>query len=278
MISLNEKIKTIDSYRKLLDTLQRDASIAYKAGSEQHTDLLKVQMKLNDIDMNSMKLNDGLKLAKQALCQHIGIPYDSTLTLKDSPSKLELPQSFYIKPGIAVTNRSEYKMLSSAVVAEELQKKMTIGESLPQVGVGVAGYYMDIMSNISRNTMAFATVNIPITDWWGNIYKIKESNIKIDNARNKLAETSELLTLQIEQANNELKECYFQINIAQKSLENAKENLKITNDNYKAGVSNMSDLLEAQSVYQDALDSLNEARCNYQVKKAKYLLALGNYK
>ena len=278
VITLNEKIKTIASYRKLLDTLHRDVAVLYKAGMVQHTDLLKVELKLNDIEMNSMKLDNGYLLVKRALCQHIGVPFDSTLTLTDSPIKIELPQSFYTKPGLAVTKRSEYKMLSNAIAAEELQKKMTIGENLPQVAVGVTAFYIDMMSSITRNTMAFATVSIPITDWWGGTYKMKQNNMKIETARNKLAETSELLTLQMEKANNELKECYFQINIAKKSLDNAKENLKITTDNYKAGVSTMSDLLEAQSVYQSALDSLTEARCDYQVKKAKYLQSTGNYK
>ena len=278
VISLSEKINTINSYRKLLDTLQHNVSVAHKAGLVQHTDLLKVQLKLNEIEMNSMKLNDGLKLSKRALCQHIGIPCDSSLVLTDTPVNLEIPQSFYTKPATAVTNRPEYKMLNNAVIVGELQKKISVGESLPQLAVGVAGYYVDIMNTNSKNTFAFASLSIPITDWWAAAHKIKQSDAKLDNAKNKLNETSELLTLQIEQANNELNECYFQINIAQRSLENAKENLKITNDNYKAGVSTMSDLLEAQSVYQAALDSLNEAKCNYQIKKAKYLQATANYK
>jgi hypothetical protein len=60
--------------------------------------------------------------------------------------------------------------------------------------------------------------------------------------------------------------------------EQAKENLKVTRDNYEAGVTRMSDLLEAQSVYQGALNSLTEAKCNYQIAKAKYMQAINNYK
>jgi multidrug efflux pump subunit AcrB/outer membrane protein TolC len=278
LLSLNEKTKTVESYQKLLDTLYRDVSVYYKAGLVQRTDLLKVQLKKNEIEINKMKLTDGISLTKQALCQHIGIPYDSLLTFDYSKLKNEQPSTILVNPNAAVENRSEYKMLENAVKAEELQKKMATGENLPQVAVGVTGFYLDVMDNSTTNAMAFATVSIPISDWWGGSHKIKQSKAKVESAKNKLAETSELLSLQIVQTNNELNETYFQIGIAEKSVEQALENQKVTTDNYKAGISSMSDLLEAQSAYQNALDSLTEARCNYQVKKAKYLQATGTYK
>jgi len=119
---------------------------------------------------------------------------------------------------------------------------------------------------------------VPISDWWGGSHKLKESQFKIDQAKSKLVETTELLSLQIEQAKNAYTEEFFQIGMAQKSVEEARENLKVTNDNYKSGVSSMSDLLEAQSTFQSAEDNLIEAQCNYQIKKAKYLEAINNYK
>ncbi len=278
VLNLREKIKTLDSYVKLLDTLQRDVTVSFKAGLIQRTDLLKVQLKHNELEVNLLKLNNGISLSLRALCQHAGIPFDSTLVLTDPQTEPELTQSFYTSSQTAVTNRSEYKMLNKVIDAEELQKKMTIGENLPTVAVGVTGFYLDAMKSTNTNGLAFATVSIPITDWWGGKHKIRQSQAKIESARNKLAETTELLTLQIEQANNELNECHFQIIVAHKSVAQAHESLKVTTDNYKAGVFTMSDLLEAQSDYQKALDSLTEARCNYQIKKAKYLQATGTYK
>jgi len=277
VIKLTRKIKTLDSYRRLLDTLHRDVSVAHKAGLVQRNDLLKVELKRNEVEVNALKLKNGIDISQRALCQHLGIPYDSTMLLTDPQTELVLPRQYYTQPGVAVSNRPEYKMLTEAVHAEELQKKMTIGEKLPQAAVGVAGIYVDVMNSTSTNAMAFATVSIPITDWWGGSYKLRQNNARIESARNKLAETSELLTLQMEQANNEVNECYFQMDMARKSVEQARENLKVTSDNYKAGISSMSDLLEAQSIYQNALDNLTEVRCNYYIKRAKYLQATGNY-
>lgn len=278
VITLREKVKTLDSYVRLLDTLQRDVNVAFKVGLVQRTDLLKVQLKRNELEVNLLKLNNGINLSLRALCQHIGMTFDATLALTDSQSEPDLLPGLSTPSPSGVTNRSEYKMLNKAIDAEELQKKMTIGENLPQLAIGVTGFYFDAMKSTNTNGLAFATVSIPITDWWEERHKLRQSQARIESARNKLAETSELLSLQIEQANNEVNECHFQIEIALKSVEQARENLKVTSDNYKAGVFTMSDLLDAQSSYQGALDSLTEARCNYKIKKAKYLQATGTYK
>ena len=125
--------------------------------------------------------------------------------------------------------------------------------------------------------MAFVTVSIPISDWWGGSHKIKEAQFKVNQAKNKLTETSELLGLQIEQAKNEMNETYMQISTAQSSIDQSQENLKVVNDNYKAGVSSMSDLLEAQALYQDAQNQYTDALCSYKIKVAGYLQATGRY-
>lgn len=278
VITLQEKLKTLDSYILLLDTLQHDVNVSLKAGLIQRTDLLKVQLKANELQVSKRKLEDGITLSKMALCQHIGLDYDSTMVLNSTiPEAIQLDQIQW-NANNAVERRNEYKMLQKAVEAQELQKKMALGEYLPQVSIGASGVYYDVMDKTNSNAIVFATISVPITDWWGGAHKIKESKAKIESAKYTLAETSELLNLQIVKARNELNQNLYQITVAKKSVEEAEENLRVTSNNYKAGISGMSDLLEAQSVYQNSLDSLTEAKCNYQIAKAKYLQAINEYK
>jgi len=278
VLSLEEKLKTLDNYILLLDTLQRDVNNALKAGLIQRNDLLKVQLKRNDLQVSRFKLTNGIALSKQALCQHIGVTFDSTTSFSNTQSISDNPTVVLSNPSKAVTSRNEYKMLQKVVTVQELQKKMDVGECLPQLTIGAVGIYSDIMDTKTKNAMLLATVSLPISDWWGGSHNITKGNIKIQEAQNKLTETAELLVLQITQAQNELNEQLYQIDIDHKSVEQARENLKVTDDNYKAGVVGMSDLLEAQSTFQNALNSLTEAQYNYQIKKAKYLQSINNYK
>jgi len=277
IIALNEKQKTLESYDKLLDTLLKDVTIATTAGLVQRNDLLKVQLKKNEIELNKLKLKNGISLSKKSLCQHIGLPYNESINIEKKMESIALQKPIFADAVKAVIKRDEYQMLNMAIKASELQKKIIIGENLPQLSIGAVGFYQDAMKQTGTNAIGFVSLSIPLSEWWGGSHKMREQQIKTNEAQNKLQETSELLVLQINQAQNDLDETFFQIGYAQKSVEQAGENLKVTNDNYKAGVSTMSDLLEAQSTYQQALDKLTEAKCNYQIKSAKYQQAIGAY-
>ena len=275
-ISLQEKMTTINSYEELLNCLLKDVNVAVKAGLTQRSDLLKVQLKINELKVNKLKLKNGINLSMRALCQHVGITYDSTFVLNRTMEEPILPSG--VLKNTSGHERLEVQMLNKAVEAEELQKKLVFGEALPQVSIGAVGRATDAMDATSTNALAFVSVSVPISDWWGTSHKVKEAKIKKAQAQTKLEEATELLALQVEQAKNEVNETYFQIGIAQSSIEQAKENLKVVNDNYKGGIVSMSDLLEAQSLYQDALNQHTEALCNYNIKIANYLQATGNYK
>jgi outer membrane protein TolC len=276
LISLNEKSTTVNSYLNMLDTLERDVAIAVRAGLTQKTDLLKVQLKRQELEVSKFRLDNGKDLALSALCQHIGIPKSDTIRLITAVPEAEVPQKG-AQPASMVANRQEIKMLGQAVQAEKLKNLVDLGEYLPQVAIGVDGYYLDMMDQTSTNGIAFATVTIPISDWWGGSHKLHRNQMKIEAAENKLAETTELLALQVEQADDKLMEAWFQLNVAAKSITQAKENLRVTDDNYRAGITTMSELLEARSLLQKTMDEMTEAQCNFQIQKAKYLQAAGMY-
>ena len=278
VLGLKEKLKTLNNYIQLLDTLKRDVSIAQAAGLVQRSDVLKVQLKSNELKVNKLRLTNGIELSEKALCQHIGIVYDSTLVFNSTTTQMDSSVIQLVEPNQAVTTRNEYKILQQVVKVETLQRRIAMGACMPQVAVGAVGIYSDVMDQTIKRGMLLATVNIPLSDWWEGSHKIKERTIKMRTAENRLAETTELLVLQINQAQNELNEQLYQVSIDSLSMEQANENLKVTTDNYKAGIVNMSDLLEAQSVYQGAVNSHTEAQYNYLIKKAKYLQTINNYK
>lgn len=66
-----------------------------------------------------------------------------------------------------------------------------------------------------------------------------------------------------------------QINIAERSIEQAEENLRLNRDYYRAGLSKMTDLLEAQLLYQQALDRHTDTYADYQNKLLEYRQSIG---
>ena len=71
---------------------------------------------------------------------------------------------------------------------------------------------------------------------------------------------------------------YKQLTIARKSIEQSEENLRLNNDYYRAGTTTMSDLLDAQSSYQQSRDKYVDAYIGYQQNLLKYRQATGQYR
>jgi hypothetical protein len=70
---------------------------------------------------------------------------------------------------------------------------------------------------------------------------------------------------------DELSEAYNQVAITRESFSAAKENLKICEDSYNLGdVGLLSNLFDAQDVFQQARDLYDEAAANYFIKMEKY--------
>jgi outer membrane protein TolC len=123
--------------------------------------------------------------------------------------------------------------------------------------------------------MAFATVSIPLSDWWGGSHAVKRRKLELRAAENTRQENADLLLLQMRRAADELNEAYQQTLLAQKSIAVAEENVRMSEDHYKAGVSILSDLLDAQNLLQQSRDQYAETVTIYCVKKAEYRKAMG---
>ena len=119
--------------------------------------------------------------------------------------------------------------------------------------------------------MGFATVNVPITGWWGGSHALRKQKLQLENARNSLTDQSEMLVIRMQHVWNELNDAYQQTQIARLSIGKSEENLRMNQDFYDAGTSTMTDLLQAQTIYQQSRDQYVEACMQYELKKREYI-------
>ena len=152
---------------------------------------------------------------------------------------------------------------------------MAIGQNLPSLAVGAGYNYHNMLDNNRSFAMVFATVSVPISDWWGGSHAVKRKKIEYLNALDEQQDKSELLTIRMQKAWNDVSESYMQLSLAERSIQQAEENLRLNRNYYQSGVSRMSDLLEAQLLYQQALDKHVDAYADYQNRLLDYQQATG---
>jgi outer membrane protein TolC len=275
LVSLKEKMRTIEHSETMLNRILSDVKVSVDAGLTTRNDLLRVELEQNKLQSGKLKAENGLQILKTAFAQHIGLEndaFDVEFSTFDVGARLIAPLQ---QQSGDVKNRLEYQLLDKSVEAARLQRDMEIGKYLPTVAIG-AGYEwvkMDAGRNTAMNKnvgIALATVSIPISDWWGGSHAIKRKQLEYQTAQNTRQNNADLLWLQMQQIGSELNEAYQQILLAQKSITSAEENLKISQDNFNAGVTILSDLLDAQNLLQQSNDQYTEAVSAYYLKLAEY--------
>ena len=276
IISLKEKQRTLDAVDAMLRQLESDAAMAVKAGVGIRNDLLQVQLRQNEVESSRIKLDNGLRLARRVLAQYIGAggETDAADTVNTASMPPFLIQEVNNDDAVAAT--PEYKLLQKNVEVTRLQKQMEIGKNMPSIGIG-ATYSHYNMAEGMKNTfgMVFATVTVPISQWWGGAHAIKRRQIAEDVARRQLADNRQQLAIRIQKNRDDVNDAYKQLAIARKGIEQSKENLRLNRNFYQAGTVTMNNLLDAQQKYQQCSDRYIEAYAAWQIKIVEYEQSIG---
>lgn len=273
LVSMEQKARTLDAVDAMLTSLAGDASAAVKAGVALRNDLLQVQLRQNEIASQRLKLNNGRELVKMLLVQFCGLKGTEASAFSVAIPDMADAEAALVAHEDEATRLPalpEYQLLQKNVDATTLQRKMEVGKNLPSVAVGAGYNYHNLLDNDRHFGMVFATVSVPITDWWGGSHAIRRKKIAEQEAREQLEDNAEMLKIRMQKAWNDVVEAQSQLALAQQSIEQAAENLRIQRDTYRAGTSTMSDLLQAQLLEQQARDQHTDAFIALQNARLAY--------
>lgn len=79
-----------------------------------------------------------------------------------------------------------------------------------------------------------------------------------------------MLSLQIMQVWDEICSLQRQVDIGRSTISQAEENLKVNGDYYASGMVPLSDLLEAQAIYQQSVEQYVDKCIDYKLKVLEY--------
>lgn len=277
VVTLQEKLNTLRTVEKQLERIQKDVETAVNAGITTRNDLLQVKLRYNDIASTRINLENNLHVCRMMLAQYIGLDADIAAVECSIPMDAapDFPNDIYCDHASALSQTTGYRLLESNVRINRLQQKMTVGKNLPSVAVGAGYMYDNLMDKSHPFAVGFVSVSIPISGWWKGSHAIKKQKLHVVNAENRLADNSELLVIAMQKAWTDLQDAYKQILIAHNSIEQSTENLRLNEDYYHAGTTTMSDLLDAQTLFQQSCDKYIETYAQFQIKTMEYLQATG---
>ena len=265
---LQEKVATVTAALTLLDSLDRVVQSALANGLVTRSDALQLQLKRNEMLANQQQLASGIHLSKRLLCCQIGIDYsDSLCFINENPSPLHT-----FTPTLSSGSRPEKRLLELSVEAELLQKRLTLGETLPQLAIIGSGFYGNLIKNDpSANAVGFLSLSVPLSGWWETSHKMKQHNIRIAEARIKQEYYNQMMSLEEEKAYSDMLDAAMLMRSDSAALEIAQENYRLATLNYQAGISTLSEVLEAHALLLQAQNAITDRHTTYILARRRLM-------
>ena len=199
------------------------------------------------------------------------LPFIDSIVLADDLMRLEEPSVYWKDENEILASREESRLLDISVQAKRMEKRMVLGEVLPQVGVGVSYGYNDMMFNDARfNGAVFATLKIPLSDWGKYSRRLQRYDSQLRKTENDREYLDAQLLLQIRQQWLDLTVSWEQAKVAEESVHAARATVDNMTAHYRAGLVALADLLEAQTSLRKSADALTDARIAYCTALSRY--------
>ena len=289
VVSLRQKQKLATSFRDLVKKLDDDVHKMIKQGVATKADGLKVDVRVNEAEMQITQVEDGLVLSKMLLCQLCGIPMNQEITLADedkdslelSGTPVDTQQQQIAASDSAVNTRPELRMLQNAIDISQQSTNLVRAAYLPHVAL-TGGYMVsnpNVWNGFQRNFTGVwnvgILVQIPVWNWGDGAYKVRASKAVTNIAKMNLNDTREKIHLQITQSQFKVKEAQKKLNMAQKNIISAEENLRCANLGFKEGVMEVTDVMAAQTAWQQAQSQKIDAEIDVKLTQVGLNKALG---
>ncbi len=273
VVMLQNKLHTIDALDTMLNRLMTDVSLAVKVGVKMQNDLLQVQLKQNEVEANRLKAENLLSTSLALLAEYIGVDSVNIVSDLDFGNVPVFPVELKRDHESVLQGTKEYRLLAKNVEAKRLDKRIETGKHMPSLAVGAGLMSHNLLDGRQNLAAVYATLSVPLSDWWGGTHAIKQLKYEQDIAQEQLEDNAKLLLISMQNQWNTVEEAYKELALAQKSVAQSKENLRLNTDFYSAGTIPLSDLLQAQTLFQQSADGYAEAVANYNLAITQYKIA-----
>lgn len=280
-VKAKEMIEVAKKYKTLLEELSRTVDNAVKNGLKTRNDKMKVQVKLNEAELNLTKAENAYRLARMNLCHYIGRPLTSDIEVASQDYTNETSFHPNINKTINITSRQEYELLNKKVELAEKQIALTRSDYLPNVVLTGGVMYANGAELAGKKLIDGASasvgigVKIPLLTFGENTNKIRSAKSKQVIARLEQEDLNEKMMLEQQQALNNVEEAEKIVTFTTSALTQAEENMRLSKQQYEVGTETLSDHLEAQALWQNCYASKIDAICQYQLAWLKYQKSKG---
>lgn len=248
LYEIRAKQLVLDQNIALLETYERLALTSVEVGKASAVDVLRLQIRQNELKQEIdvlIQQNKGIQAALNSLMNR---QYDKDVSVASS---LEIPEddSFYSYESLSVNPELlKYDKLYESVEQSELLNQK---ESGPMIGFGVEYINQEnspmITSSFKDMVMPMVSVSIPI---FNNKYKsvTKQNELRKQEIQSQKEERLNALKADLSKAISQRNQARIKFNTQANNLKQAKDAEEILIKNYETGTINFNNVLDIQEL------------------------------
>lgn len=289
LIAVRSKVQMLNAYAQQMQELYDRVQLSVRVQMATENDLLRIASKQSEISYQLQKARNGEQLCQLALANQIGTDFEQAIipadtVLMPSPAS-QLSEDFSARPDL--------HLLQQQVKASELLVKKARANYLPTVAlVGTYSHYDNLklkgaLQNLDGTPInvnhtfsggrpyALLSVNVPIFHWGAELKKVKKAKLDLSDSQLQLAQYERGMRIEVRQAVLNLTDGQRMVETAMIGQQQADENLRVMRQKYDQQMCTMTDLLDAQSQWQQARSNLIEAKTQQKIYETEYLRVTG---
>ena len=253
----------------------QDLENLYNNGLATNNEVLKVRVQLSNFEILLLDATNNIDISLYNLNNILGIPVNTKLEPK-AIIELKQPEIPKLEDLIKASkqNRSDLKSLDYRIKSGEAGITLSKSGWYPQLNFTANYLYANPNSRIFPSVEKFKgtwdlgiTLSYDIWNWKLTSYQTKQAEANLEQTRIAKELTENNIDLEVSQNYKSLLSVTAKMKLTKETVEQAKENYRVTNEKYKSGL-----LLNSEVV--DAETSLLLAEINNITTIADYLIVI----
>jgi outer membrane protein TolC len=261
-----------------LESVVSDVGNMFERELVPKNDLLAVQVALADARQNRLRAANALQIALASYNRRLGEPMDRTVDLVESlPAPSDTPSDLAGLIEQALHRRTELTALDQQAEAYGEMAKTERSRVLPQF-VLTGGY--NYLENQFLNDQEFLSAGIGVQWALFDGGQSRKRAASLDRSRRATQEQRQdaesLIALQVRQAWLDAEESRERAKVSASAVDQAEENLRITREQYGAGLATQTQLLQAETLRVQALTNRDNATLDAGLARLRLTRATGS--
>ena len=289
LISVRSKVQMLEAYAQQMQELYDQVKLAVDVQMATENDLLRITTKHNEVSYQLQKARNGERLCGLALANIIGTDFEQTITPTDTVLSVamssQLNEDFSARPDLL--------LLQQQVKASEMMVKKERSNYLPTLAlIGTYSYHDNLKLKGELNLpsvksldynhtirggspYAILALRLPIFHWGAELKKVKKAKLSLNDSQLQLQQLERSMRVEVRRAVQNITDGQRMVETATVGRQQAEENLRVMREKYDNQLCTMTDLLDAQSQWQQARSNLIEAQTQLKIYETEYLRVTG---